>query len=69
MGDHDLVSVVIMDCFDLAKPWFAEDDVEGSAAIEHLEPARGTNAAYFDGTEPSAEGCDLHSVRSADSGF
>ena len=69
MGDYDLVSFVIVDRFDLMEPWFAEDDVKGALTVKDFEPARCANAANFDGSEPSADGCDFHAVCDADACF
>jgi hypothetical protein len=51
--------------FDLSKPWFPEDDVEGAMTVKDFEPAGGANTTYLDCSEPSSYGFDLGAIGDA----
>ena len=52
--------------FDLSKPWFSEDDVEGSVTVEDFKPAGGADATYPDCSKPSPYGFDFSAIGDTD---
>ena len=61
-----MVFVIVMNCFDLTEPWFAEDDIKCTMAVKYLKPAWGTDATDFDGSKLSAHSFDLGTASNTD---